>query len=54
MDITSIGFYGVICGALAGAAPFLGAVWVRILIGAVVGAAAASVLPAIRGMIGAY
>lgn len=54
MDITTIGFYGAICGALAGAAPFLGAVWVRIIIGAVIGVGASFVLPALRGMIGAY
>ncbi|WP_421723010.1 hypothetical protein [Bauldia sp.] len=52
MDITSIGFYGAVCGALAGAAPFLGSIWVRIIIGAVVGIGAAFVLPTIRGMIG--
>ena len=52
MDITSIGFYGAVCGALAGAAPFLGGLWVRIIIGAVFGVGAAFVLPAIRGMMG--
>ena len=48
MDFTGIGFYGAICGALAGLAPYLGTVWVRLIAGAVVGVASSSVLPAVR------
>ncbi len=53
MDFTGIGFYGAVCGALAGLAPYLGAVWVRIIAGAVVGVASSFVLPAVRDAMGA-
>ena len=54
MDFTGVGFYGVICGALAGLAPYLGSVWVRIISGGVVGVVASWVLPAIRDSMTLY
>ena len=54
MDGTTAGFYAAICGALAGAAPYLGVFWLRIILGAIVGIGASYALPTIRGMIGIY
>ena len=54
MDVTSFGFYGLVCGALAGLAPYLGALWVRLMSGAVVGVASAWALPLLKTMMGPY
>ncbi len=54
MDIISVVFYACVCGALGVAGPKLGAVWIRLLIGAGVGVVAATVLPIITGAIGGY
>jgi len=54
MDFTGVGFYGVICGALAGLAHYLGAVWVRVISGGIVGVAAAWALPLIRDTMALY
>ena len=54
MDSISMGFYGVICAALAALAPYFGAVWIRIVSGAAVGIGASLLLPAFRGTTGLY
>jgi hypothetical protein len=51
-ETTSIVWYAAVCGALAAFAPALGGRTVRVMIGAVVGVIAASLLPFIRGMMG--
>lgn len=51
-DSSSIIWYAVVCGALAAFAPQFGGRIVRLSVGAVVGVVAASVFPAVRGMIG--
>ncbi len=52
MDIVTLAFYAVICGALGLIAPNLGRPVFRLGVGAFVGIVAASVLPMIRGFVG--
>lgn len=52
IDTTTIAWYAVICGILSALAPSLGGIGLRLAIGGGVGVFAASVLPAIRGMMG--
>jgi len=52
MDITALVFYAVVCGVLSWAAPNLGAPMARLGVGAVVGVAAASVLPFLKAILG--
>jgi len=54
MDVTVAGFYGVICAVLAALAPVFGKFWVRVVIGTVVGVAAAAFLPMVRDVIAGY
>jgi hypothetical protein len=48
MDTTSLAFYAIVCALLSLAAPRLGRPLVRFGIGAVVGIAAAALLPELR------
>ena len=48
MDPISLVFYAIVCGCLGYAAPRFGGPGLRLAIGALVGIAAASVLPLIR------
>ena len=52
MDVTALAFYAAVCGLLSLAGPRLGAPLTRMGIGALVGIAAAALLPAIRAQIG--
>ncbi|SOE08459.1 hypothetical protein SAMN05877838_0179 [Hoeflea halophila] len=52
IDATAVAWYAVICGVLSALAPSFGGRLVRVMIGAVVGIVAATVLPVIRGMAG--
>ena len=52
MDYISLGFYAAVCGVLSLVAPGLGSMLVRLGIGAMVGIAAAALLPAFKGMTG--
>ncbi|WP_306050648.1 hypothetical protein [Oceaniradius stylonematis] len=51
-DPTTIVWYAAICGALAALAPSLGTRNRRILVGAVVGIVAASLLPPVHAALG--
>lgn len=52
IDPTAIAWYAAICGALSAFAPSFGGRGLRIVIGAVVGVVAATLLPALRSMLG--
>jgi hypothetical protein len=52
MDVTALVFYALICGLLSLASPGLGRPLTRIAIGAVVGIAAAALLPVLRVSLG--
>ena len=52
MDVTALVFYAAICGLLSLASPRLGRPFVRLAIGAVVGLAAAALLPILRSTFG--
>lgn len=54
MELLSLVFYAVVCGVLSLFAPWLGGVLPRLATGAVVGLAAAALLPVLRGMMGGY
>ncbi len=54
MDIIALGFYACVCGLLSIFAPQLGTIYVRLGVGAAVGAVSAVVLPLVRGMMGDY
>jgi hypothetical protein len=54
MEPISLAFYATVCGVLSVAAPRLGGIVPRLLIGAIVGVIAALVLPSIRGLITGY
>lgn len=54
MEPISLVFYAIVCGLLSAFAPNLGGMPVRLAVGAVVGIAAAAVLPVLRGMMGGY
>lgn len=49
MDPISLIFYACICGTLGWASPALGHPVIRLIIGAIVGLIAATVLPMIKG-----
>jgi hypothetical protein len=48
IDTLTMGFYAVVCAVLAAAVPFFGSTIVRIIVGAVVGLAAAGLWPFIQ------
>jgi hypothetical protein len=48
MDITALAFYAIICALLSFASPALGTPLRRLLIGGLVGIAAAALLPILR------
>ena len=52
MDFIALGFYACVCGLLSLFAPKLGTLYVRLAIGAAVGAISAIVLPVVRGIMG--
>ncbi len=52
MDVTALVFYAIVCGCLSLAAPGLGRPASRIAIGAVVGIAAAAILPVLKASFG--
>jgi hypothetical protein len=52
MDPISLAFYAIVCGLLSLVAPNLGGMVPRLAIGAVVGIAAAAILPLIRANFG--
>lgn len=52
IDPGAIAWYAAICGALAALAPTLGGRNRRILVGAIVGILAATILPALKAMMG--
>lgn len=52
MDIITVSYYAFVCGVLGLAGPRLGKPPVRLIIGAIVGVLAASLLPSVRGMLG--
>lgn len=51
MDPLALAYYATICCALAGVAPSIPGKWKRFIIGALVGAASALVLPMMRSLI---
>ncbi len=52
MDVTALIFYAIICGLLSLAAPTVNKPTLRVAIGALVGIAAAIVLPILRTTLG--
>ena len=52
MEPISLVFYAAVCGVLSTLAPSLGGLIPRFAVGAVVGIAAAALLPVLRGMMG--
>lgn len=52
MDYIALGFYACICGLLSLFAPQLGTFYVRLGVGAVVGAVSAFALPFLKSAIG--
>jgi len=48
IDTLTMGFYAVVCAALAAAVPVFGSTIVRVVVGAVVGLAAAALWPLIQ------
>lgn len=48
MDIITVSYYAVVCGVLGMAGPKLGGTVVRLIIGAIVGVIAATLLPTVR------
>lgn len=52
MDPYTLGYYAIVCAALGAAAPRMGRLPVRIVIGTVVGLIAAAALPWLRSTIG--
>ena len=53
MDIIALTFYAIICGVLSFASPAFGKPMSRLAIGAVVGIAAAAVLPYLKAALAA-
>lgn len=51
MDILNLGYYALVCALLSVAAPYMGRRWVRLLVGAVVGVTAATLLPLLKTLI---
>lgn len=54
MDMIALTFYAAVCGILSLFAPRLGGMVTRLFVGAGVGVVAASVLPVVRAVTGAY
>ncbi|MDJ0629585.1 MAG: hypothetical protein QNJ44_15105 [Rhodobacter sp.] len=54
MDPITLAFYAIVCGCLSAVAPNFPRLPVRLGIGAIVGIAAAAVLPEIKGMLHLY
>lgn len=54
MDPIALAFYAVVCGVLSAVAPSMPRLPIRLAIGAVVGMAAASFLPMLKGMLHIY
>ncbi|MEQ8365532.1 MAG: hypothetical protein RIB61_02395 [Roseicyclus sp.] len=52
MDVTALVFYACVCAGLSLASPRLGTPLVRLGVGAMVGVAAAALLPVIRASLG--
>jgi hypothetical protein len=52
MDPVSLGYYAAICGVLGIASPWLGALPVRLVVGALVGVGAAALLPQVQALFG--
>lgn len=48
MDIITVSYYAIVCGVLGMAGPKLGGRVTRLIIGAIVGIVAATLLPAVR------
>lgn len=48
MDPVVLAFYSLVCAVLGAAAPALGRLWVRFVLGAAVGISAAAALPHLR------
>jgi len=54
MDPITLGFYAIVCGLLSAVAPSMPRLPVRLAIGAVVGLAAASLLPLLKDVAAPY
>lgn len=54
MDPISMAFYAIVCGCLSMVAPNLGGIAPRLIVGAIVGVVAATVLPFVHGVLGGY
>jgi hypothetical protein len=52
MDLFNLAFYAIVCGILGVAAPLLGRIPVRLVVGMIVGIAAAGALPTIKAAFG--
>ena len=52
MDPVTMVFYGAVCGTLALASPHVPRPWQRVVIGIVIGAVAATILPMLRRLLG--
>ncbi len=52
MDPFALIFYAAVCGLLGLAGPRLGSAPVRLIVGAIVGVVAVTLLPVLRGIIG--
>jgi len=48
MDVTALAFYACVCAVLSFASPALGTPFLRLAVGALVGIAAAALLPILR------
>jgi len=52
MDIFNIVYYGIICGILGVSAPFIEGRTIRFIVGIFVGVVGASLLPAMKSILG--
>ncbi|MCB1761944.1 MAG: hypothetical protein KDI27_02240 [Gammaproteobacteria bacterium] len=52
MDLFNLAFYAVVCGLLGLAAPWMGRISVRLLVGMLVGIVAAGALPTLKAVLG--
>ncbi|MCI5109035.1 MAG: hypothetical protein MRY75_00650 [Marivita sp.] len=52
MDFTAMAFYALVCGGLGAVVPRFDRFWIRFGVAALVGIAAAAVLPLLRGVLG--
>jgi len=51
MDVISIAYYAIVCGILSAVAPGMSNLKIRLAVGAVVGMAAAGLLPSVQGLL---